>query len=68
VYALGLALFVLLLFTLPGAWSELDAADAIRWGIGFGAFTVVAVAAFAIHKASERRAERRDVAARDGKR
>ncbi len=66
-YALGLALFVLLLFTVPGAWSELDPDDAIRWGIGFGAFTAIALLVYAIHEALKRRAAKR-VAQQDGKR
>jgi hypothetical protein len=59
VYAIGLALFVLLLFTLPGSWAEISSDDVLRWGIGFGAFTVVAVTVFLIHAGLERRAAKR---------
>lgn len=57
VYAIGLALFALVLLVVPGSWTEIQG-DAVRWLIGFGAFTVVAIVIWLIHLALMRRRER----------
>lgn len=62
VYILGLALFVLVLLSLPGSWTEIEG-DGIRWLIGFGAFTVVSVVIYLIHRALENRRATREAAA-----
>ena len=54
VYAVGVALFALVLLVVPGSWTEIQG-DAIRWLIGFGAFTVLAIAIWLIHLALMRR-------------
>lgn len=54
VYAIGLALFALVLLTVPGSFTQVQR-DAIRWLIGFGAFTVVAIVIWVIHLALQRR-------------
>ncbi len=58
VYAVGLALFALVLFSVPGSWTEIQG-DAIRWLIGFGAFTVIAITIWLIHDGLRRRSEKR---------
>jgi len=62
IYALGLALFTLLLLTVPGSWVEVQG-DILRWLIIFGGFTVLSITIWAIHEGLKRRRAKRDAAA-----
>jgi hypothetical protein len=57
-YALALALFILVMVAVPGSWVEVQG-DAMAWLIGFGVFTVLAIAIWGIHVAIQRRRETR---------
>ncbi|MBX3196050.1 MAG: hypothetical protein KF727_13235 [Microbacteriaceae bacterium] len=54
VYALALALFILVMVAVPGSWVEVQG-DAIVWLIGFGTFTVLALSIWGVHAALQRR-------------
>lgn len=58
VYAIGVALFVLILVSMPGSWVEIQG-DIVRWLIGFGAFTVIAIAIWGIHEGLKRRSAKK---------
>jgi hypothetical protein len=53
-YALALALFILVMVAVPGSWVEVQG-GAIVWLVGFGAFTVLAIAIWGMHVAIQRR-------------
>ncbi len=54
VYAVGLALFLVVLVALPGSWAEIQG-DAIRWLVAIGIFTVGALGVWLVHRRSENR-------------
>ncbi len=61
-YVLGLAAFMLVLLTVPGTFAVFPG-DFARWLILFAIYAVVAVGAWAMHGALERRKKRRQASA-----